>query len=62
MKVVENQNPQREQIQVDKEYFSLLKHRIADLYMRLDEVEAEKRMYLDKIQRLENEKVQNSGS
>lgn len=62
MELVQNQNQQRDMIQIEREYFNVLKHRIADLYMKLDESEAEKRMYLDKIQKLENEKSKNSAT
>ena len=51
---MENQQPQREMIQIEKEYFNVLKHRIADLYMRLDEQEMQIRGYLERIRSLEN--------
>jgi hypothetical protein len=57
MEVVPSQQQQRETVTVDKELIPYLKMRIADLYMRLDEVEVEKRIYLERIQKLEKEKV-----
>jgi hypothetical protein len=49
-------------ISIEKEFVLMLKARVGDLYLRLEEVEAEKRFYLDKIQKLENEKVKNSAT
>jgi hypothetical protein len=62
MELVQNQSPQREMISIEKEFVLMLKARVGDLYLRLEEVEAEKRFYLDKIQRLESEKSQNTAT